>query len=106
MLVCVIGILIQPWRFLSQTQVFFSVLSNFGVFIAPMTGVLCTDYWIVRRQNLVVPDLYQPHGLYWFVAGINRRAMLAFCIAFWPSTPGFIAGLTLDPVAEGWTRIY
>ncbi|KAK4448812.1 hypothetical protein QBC34DRAFT_381042 [Podospora aff. communis PSN243] len=62
--------------------------------------------WIVRRHNLVVPDLYQPSGVYWFVARISWRAMLAFCIAFWPSMPGFIAVFALDPVAEGWTRIY
>ncbi|KAK0650029.1 hypothetical protein B0T16DRAFT_457384 [Cercophora newfieldiana] len=62
-------------------QVFLLVLNSFGVFIAPMTG---TDYWIVRRQNLVVPDLYSLSGVYWFTAGIKWRAMLSFCLAFGP----------------------
>ncbi|KAK4220772.1 NCS1 family nucleobase:cation symporter-1 [Podospora fimiseda] len=105
-LVCIIGIVIQPWRFLSQAATFLPVLNSFGVFIAPMTGILCTDYWIVRRQRLIVADLYQPHGVYWFTFGINWRAMLAFCLGFWPSMPGFICAFTGDPVAEGWARIY
>jgi NCS1 family nucleobase:cation symporter-1 len=87
----------------SQTQVFLSVLNTFGVFIAPMTGVLCTDYWIVRHQNLVLSNLYRPHGVCWFTAGINWRIILTFCLALWHSMPRFIAVFTLDPVAEGWT---
>ncbi|KAK5655167.1 hypothetical protein OQA88_6066 [Cercophora sp. LCS_1] len=90
-LVCIVGTIIQPWRFLSQAQAFLSVLNSFGVFIAPMTGVLCADYWVVRRQRLIVPDLYKPGGVYWFTAGVNWRAIVAFCLAFWPSMPGFIA---------------
>lgn len=30
LLICALGIIIQPWRFLSQAQTFLTVLSSFG----------------------------------------------------------------------------
>lgn len=40
MLICVLGILIQPWRMLTEAVTFLTVLSAFGVFWAPMTGIM------------------------------------------------------------------
>lgn len=35
LLICVLGILIQPWRFLSQAETFLTVLSSFGGKLLP-----------------------------------------------------------------------
>lgn len=101
--ICIIGILIQPWRMVTQPSTFLSVLSAFGglysactyiipqmlinftVFLAPMTGVLVCDYWIIRRRKWKVPDLFKQDGIYWYTTGINWRAIIAFVIGFVPS---------------------
>jgi NCS1 family nucleobase:cation symporter-1 len=62
-MICILGILIQPWRMLTQAVTFLTVLSAFGVFWAPMTGIMIADFWIVRRQKLIMPDLYREGGI-------------------------------------------
>ncbi|KAH9886805.1 NCS1 family nucleobase:cation symporter-1 [Xylariomycetidae sp. FL2044] len=105
-LTLIIGILIQPWRYLSQAKMFLTVLNSFGVFIAPQTGILVVDFWIVRRQRLKIPDLYKQGGIYWYIAGINWRAAVAFIGSFVWSMPGFVCTLSGDDIAKGWIRIY
>jgi NCS1 family nucleobase:cation symporter-1 len=39
--------------------------------------VLIADYWILRRRELQLEDLYQPHGVY---RGWNWRAIAATAI--------------------------
>jgi NCS1 family nucleobase:cation symporter-1 len=100
-IMCVCGILIQPWRFLSQATTFVTVLSSFGgnktpllslgavivltlalVFVGPITGVIVCDFWVVRKQKWIVPDLFRQHGIYWYTAGLNWRAFAAFTLGF------------------------
>lgn len=90
-LICVIGILSQPWRMLTQAVTFLTVLSAFGVFWAPMTGVMIADFWIVRKQKPIMPDLYREGGIYWYSWGFNWRAFAAFFIGITPSIPGLVA---------------
>lgn len=59
------------------------------VFIAPMTGVLVTDFWIVRRQHWKIPDLFREDGIYWYTWGLNWRAFLCFFLACIPSMREF-----------------
>jgi nucleobase:cation symporter-1, NCS1 family len=90
MLICIIGILIQPWRMLTQAVTFLTVLSAFGVFWAPMTGIMIADFWIVRKQKLIMPDLYREGGIYWYTYRFNLRAFAAFFIGIIPSMPGWL----------------
>jgi NCS1 family nucleobase:cation symporter-1 len=94
-IVCFIGILIQPWRFLSQATILLSVIGSFSVFVAPMTGILVADYWLVRRRKWKIPDLYSNTGIYWYFYGLNWRAFLAFCIAWAPAMRKCLPSLVL-----------
>ncbi len=38
---------------------------------------LIADYWLIRRTDLRLADLYRPHGGYWYAAGVNWRAVLS-----------------------------
>ncbi|KAF2808288.1 uncharacterized protein BDZ99DRAFT_572173 [Mytilinidion resinicola] len=104
--ICVVGIVIQPWRFLTQALTFLTVLSSFAVFIAPMAGTIFADFWIVRKQIWKIPDLYSEDGIYWYTADLNWRAFFTFFMATWPSMAGFVCAINKHPIAEGWTRIY
>jgi nucleobase:cation symporter-1, NCS1 family len=57
-----------------------------------MTAILMTDYYIVRRRNVSVPDMYDFHGIYRYSAryATNWRAVVALVLGFLPPLPGFI----------------
>ncbi|KAL3425551.1 NCS1 nucleoside transporter [Phlyctema vagabunda] len=83
------GWVIVPWKILSSASTFLAFMGGYAVFLAPIAGILAADYWIVRKQNLDLPALYNPDGRYRYnKSGINWRAMLAFLIAVGPNLPG------------------
>jgi len=94
-IVCFIGILIQLWRFLSQATILLSIIGSFSAFVAPMTGILVADYWLIRRRKRKIPDLYFNTGIYWYFYGLNWRAFLAFCIAWAPAMHKSLPSLAL-----------
>jgi NCS1 family nucleobase:cation symporter-1 len=104
--VCIIGILIQPWRMLTQAGTFLTVLSAFGVFFSVMTGIMISDFWIIRKQKIKIPDLYQEHGIYWYTWGVNWRAYGVFFVSIAPAMPGLVATCGGYPLSEGWLRVY
>jgi NCS1 family nucleobase:cation symporter-1 len=80
----ILGILIQPWRLLADpTGYIFNWLLGYSGGLGSIAGVLVADYWIVRRRQLVLEDLYLPDGRYgrWNWAGIG--ATLLGCAAAW-----------------------
>lgn len=79
--------------------------------MAPAAAVLVVDFWIVRRTKWNIPHLYDPSGIYWFTAGINWRAMVAYVMGMWPALPGFIAEVSATsstPIEVDivWRRFY
>jgi nucleobase:cation symporter-1, NCS1 family len=47
-------------------------------FMGPLAGVMCSDYYLVRKGILNVGQLYDPHGLYRYDNGWNWRAFVSF----------------------------
>ena len=54
--------------------------------------VSCYSYYIVRRGNVSVPDMYDFNGMYRYSQkfGSNWRAVTAFFIGCIPPLPGFV----------------
>jgi NCS1 family nucleobase:cation symporter-1 len=80
----ILGILIQPWRLLADPSGYiFNWLLGYSGGLGSIAGVLIADYWIVRRRNLSLEDLYLPDGRYgrWNWAGIG--ATVAGCALAW-----------------------
>ena len=50
-----------------------------GAFIGPLFGVLIADFYYVKKEQIVVDDLYtlKPDGAYWYDGGYNRSAVMA-----------------------------
>lgn len=83
------GWVIVPWKILSSATTFLAFMGGYAVFLAPMAGIIASDYWLVKKQNIDVPALYNPHGRYRYnKSGINWRAMIAFLLAVAPNLPG------------------
>jgi nucleobase:cation symporter-1, NCS1 family len=57
---------------------FNDILTVVGALEAPYWGIALGDYFLLRREQLSVPDLYRRHGPYWFTGGFNLGA-----IAIW-----------------------
>jgi NCS1 family nucleobase:cation symporter-1 len=71
----ILGILIQPWRLIADpTGYIFGWLVGYSGGLGSIAGVLIADYWLVRRKNLKLGDLYRTRAIYgkW-----NWRAILA-----------------------------
>ncbi|HYG63824.1 MAG TPA: NCS1 family nucleobase:cation symporter-1 [Thermoanaerobaculia bacterium] len=61
----VLGILIMPWRLLSDYGTFiFGWLVGYSGLLGPIAGIFIADYWLVRKARLSLADLYRADGLY------------------------------------------
>jgi NCS1 family nucleobase:cation symporter-1 len=70
-----IGIAMQPWRLLADPKGYiFAWLVGYSGGLGSIAGVLIADYWILRRKNLDLADLYLPNGRY---GGWNPSAVIA-----------------------------
>lgn len=92
-----LGLLSNPWQYLSNAATFLTVLSGFGIFcsclllssrptsslsqawmhmmtlivkVAPFTGVMLADYLVVRRCIIKLEDCYigDESSVYWYVS--------------------------------------
>ncbi|KAF2000822.1 hypothetical protein P154DRAFT_545377 [Amniculicola lignicola CBS 123094] len=102
-----------PWKILASAAKFLAFLGGYTIFLGPMTSILMCDYFIVRRGNVSVPDMYDFHGMYRYHPkfGTNWRAVVAFIIGCIPPLPGFVnnivvAGHGTTGVSIGGQRIF
>src|SRR5947209_19159295 len=74
----IVGILMQPWRLLADPSGYiFDWLVGYSGGLGSIAGVLIADYWLVRRKDLALGDLYRRHGTYTYNGGWNLRAVVA-----------------------------
>lgn len=52
-------------------------ITHLGNLAAPLAGVIVADYLVVARTQIDVPALYDPHGRYRYLNGVNAEAVLA-----------------------------
>ena len=57
-------------------------------------GILIADYWIVKKQQLDLHDLFALKGRYTYSNGINWRAIAALVLSVIPVIPGFLHAVT------------
>ncbi|KAH6672321.1 permease for cytosine/purines, uracil, thiamine, allantoin-domain-containing protein [Halenospora varia] len=93
------GWVIVPWKIISSASTFLAFMGGYAVFLAPIAGIMASDYWFIKKQNYDVPALYNPDGRYRFWNGINWRALLALIVAVSPNLPGL--GYSIGMNADG-----
>jgi NCS1 family nucleobase:cation symporter-1 len=83
MIAAVGSVLITPWNLYNSPEVIHYTLETLGAFIGPLFGVLIADYYLVRRQRVVVDDLFtmSPGGRYWYRGGYHPPAIIATAMA-------------------------
>jgi NCS1 family nucleobase:cation symporter-1 len=69
----ILGIAIMPWKLLADPSGYiYTWLLGYSGGLGSIAGVLIADYWIVRRRELALEDLYLADGVY---RGWNWRAI-------------------------------
>jgi NCS1 family nucleobase:cation symporter-1 len=87
----VLGILIFPWKLIADPGGYiFTWLVGYSSLLGPVGGILIADYYLIRRQQLSVADLYSMNGAYTYSSGFNRRAVLCLLLGILPNIPGFL----------------
>ena len=87
----VIGILISPWKLIADpTGYIFTWLVGYSSLLGPVGGIMIVDYYFIRKQTLILEDLYDSKGIYIFNKGFNTYALLALILGILPNVPGFL----------------
>jgi NCS1 family nucleobase:cation symporter-1 len=93
----IIGILMQPWKLLADPSGYiFSWLLGYSGGLGSIAGVLIADYWVIRKKDLNLGDLYRTRGTY---AGWNWRAVVATLLGCFFAWIGLIIP-TLRPLYD------
>ncbi len=73
-----LAILMQPWKLLADPSGYiFTWLLGYSGGLGSIAGVLIADYWLVRRTNMRLEDLYLTTGEYRYASGWNGKAVIA-----------------------------
>jgi nucleobase:cation symporter-1, NCS1 family len=99
-----IGIVSFPWKLYEDVGAYiFTWLVGYGSLLAAIGAVMIVDYWILRRTELDVEELYKVEGEYTYSRGFNWKAIGSVVIGVVPVIPGFInaattkGGVVADP---------
>lgn len=94
----IIGILIFPWKLIADPSGYiFTWLVGYSSLLGPVGGIMIVDYYFVRKQTLIVEDLYNTKGIYSFSNGFNFSAVIALLMGILPNVPGFFATIKVLP---------
>jgi NCS1 family nucleobase:cation symporter-1 len=86
-----VGILMMPWKLYNDAAAYiFAWLIGYGVLLGPIAGIMIADYFLIRKRELNVDDLYRRGGQYEYSKGFNWIAMFALALGIAPNLPGFL----------------
>lgn len=83
----IIGIVICPWWLLNE-------ISNILIFISgllgPVVAILICDYYVIRKTNIELAELYKPNGKYSYGgSGFNSNALISLSAGVLTAIIGF-----------------
>ena len=101
LITAVIGILMMPWKLYADAAAYiFTWLIGYSSLMGAIGGILIADYWVLRKRELSVEDLFDVNGQYRYQNGVNRRAIIALVLAILPVVPGFLRA-AVTPGGQG-----
>ncbi|MEN3368615.1 MAG: nucleobase:cation symporter, family [Verrucomicrobiota bacterium] len=96
-----IGIVMMPWKLVADPSGYiFTWLVGYSALLGPIGGIMIADYFVWRRRQLDVEDLYRADGRYRFSNGVNIVAMISLLVAILPNLPGFLVNVKLLDAAS------
>jgi NCS1 family nucleobase:cation symporter-1 len=98
----IIGILMMPWKLISDPRGYiFTWLIAYSALLGAIGGILICDYFLLRRTRLRLAQLYNPDGPYRYTRGTNPCAVIALLVAVLPCLPGFLHEVNLLNPSSG-----
>jgi len=92
----IIGSVVQPWNLFN---VLIPFLLTIGGILSAIVGILYSDYYLLRKRRVNVPDLYESNGQYRYMNGVNMAGMLSWVVgglaAYWLSNYSFLVGFVV-----------
>jgi NCS1 family nucleobase:cation symporter-1 len=79
----VLSVLVCPWLFVASPSAITIFVSIFGSVLGPLFGIMIADYYLVKKEVVVVDDLYtmSPSGIFNYDDGWNHKALIALAIS-------------------------
>ncbi|KAK9322188.1 permease for cytosine/purines, uracil, thiamine, allantoin-domain-containing protein [Lipomyces orientalis] len=99
---------LTPWNILTSASAFLSFMSGYSVWLAPLCGIMVSDFYFVHGQKYDVWELYNKHGIYRYNKwGTNWRSFVAFFLGWVPLFPGFLPTVNKSvSLPVGWKHLY
>ncbi len=95
LITAVIGILMMPWQLMSSMGAYiFTWLIGYSGLMGAIGGILICDYFLIRKRDIELAELYRVNGMYSYTNGVNWRAVVALIAAIAPVVPGFLRAAT------------
>lgn len=80
-----IALCITPWNLFNNPAVINVFLAGLAAILGPLFGIIIADYYILRRQKVVVSEVFKLNGQYTYSNGWNWRAIGAFAVTSVPT---------------------
>lgn len=77
----IIGLLIMPWKLMESPTSIFTFLNMIGGMLSPVIGVMLADYFIIKKREINLQELYFPNSKGRFSNGVNWPALLTTLFA-------------------------
>ncbi|MEK7866649.1 MAG: NCS1 family nucleobase:cation symporter-1 [Planctomycetota bacterium] len=91
LITALLGVVMVPWKVLETTHGYiFTWLIGYSALLGPIGGIMIADYYVVRRAQLRLPDLYKRYGIYRYCGGTSLLSLFVLVVAILPNVPGFL----------------
>lgn len=79
MIAATLSIFTTPWNLFNNPAVIHYTIDLLACAIGPLYGILLVDYYLIKKERIVVEDLYSMStgGRYWYQGGVNLKAVFA-----------------------------
>jgi nucleobase:cation symporter-1, NCS1 family len=86
-----LGIVMMPWKLYADAAAYiFTWLIGYSSLMGAIGGILIADYWVLRKRELSLEDLFKLDGCYTYDNGVNRRTIAILIVSILPVVPGFL----------------
>jgi NCS1 family nucleobase:cation symporter-1 len=77
----IVGVAMMPWKLLgSYGSYIYGWLIGYSGLLGPIAGIMIADYFVVRKRQLQVNDLYCRGGEYEYRNGVNSWALVSLAL--------------------------
>jgi NCS1 family nucleobase:cation symporter-1 len=106
MIAAIGSIVLTPWNWYDNATAIQYTLGILGALIGPLFGIMIADYYLIRRQRVIVDELFtmEADGEYFYAKGYNPSAVRAVIVSGIVSVASVLIPTWTH--AQGWISNY